>query len=139
MAGSARFNANQSIWTINMAMADAAMTRYSDRENRTSMLPAEAMRACISSRAPQQAERQMNSMRAFRGAMWTGNVGHVARVALLVLAQRHLAVEAEHGVRLAKFGVHADAPIKDKAFALEMRAAAFFEIFQNAAIKLKHF
>src|SRR5260221_11782675 len=98
MAGSARFKANQSIWTINMAMADAAMTRYSDRENRTSALPGEPMRACISSRAPQQAERQVNSMREFRGPIRTGNVRPVARVAVLVLAQRHLAVEANHAV-----------------------------------------
>ena len=40
------------------------------------------------------------------------------------------------GIRLAEGGVHADALVEDKAFAIVVRTTAFLEVFQDTAIEL---
>ena len=63
-------------------------------------------------------------------------VGDEAGVFLLGDGEGHLAVEADHGTGFAELRVHADAAVEDKAFPFVVRAAAVFEILQNAAVEL---
>src|SRR5687767_11437823 len=63
--------------------------------------------------------------------------GHITGVLLVLRIQRSEAGEALVGGGLVQRWVHADALIEDKAFALVMRAAAFLEIFEDAAVELE--
>src|SRR5690606_14255824 len=67
-----------------------------------------------------------------------GDVGHVARVVLFGDGDGHLAGEAELGVGFAQGGVEADAAVEDEAFAVVVRAAAFLEVFEDAAVELEN-
>ena len=69
-------------------------------------------------------------------AVRAADVGDVARVVLFGRGERHLAVETEDRLGFAERGVDADAAIEDEAFAVEVGAAAFLEIFQDAAVEL---
>src|SRR5690606_19743174 len=70
-------------------------------------------------------------------AMRTGYSGHVPRIGLVVRIERGLADKTLRGVRFAQRGVHAHPLVENKTFAVVVRAAAFLEIFQNAAVELE--
>ena len=67
-------------------------------------------------------------------AMRARNVGHVMRMALFLFFQRQLAIVAKYRVGFLQRRVNADPTIKDEAFALKVRAAAFFEVLQNPTV-----
>ena len=69
--------------------------------------------------------------------MRTGDGLDVAGVFLFVSREGSLADEAEGGAGFAEGGIERDPFVEDEAVAFEMRAAAFLEITQNAAIELE--
>ena len=70
--------------------------------------------------------------------MGTGLAGDIAPVFLIGRGQRRLALETLRGFGFLQTGIEADALVEDKTFAVVMRAAAFLEIFQDAAVELEN-
>ncbi len=69
-------------------------------------------------------------------AVGAGNMLDVTRIGLLLRCERRLAGEALRGSRLMQPGIDADALVEHKELAVVMRAAAFLEVLQDAALKL---
>ena len=63
---------------------------------------------------------------------------NIARVLLIRLGQRRLAAKTLRGFRLLQARIEADALVEHETFAVVMRAAAFLEIFQDAAVELEN-
>src|ERR1051325_6522504 len=68
---------------------------------------------------------------------WAGDGFEVAGVGLFVEGKRHLANEALGCARFAERGIERYTFVKDEAIALVVRAAALFEVTQDAARKLE--
>ena len=64
---------------------------------------------------------------------------HKAFIFLVGLAQRRLAAETLGGFRLPQTRIQPDALIEYETFAVVVRAAAFLEILQDAAVELEDF
>ena len=71
-------------------------------------------------------------------AIGTALAGDVARISLVVCIERGETDETLVGLGFVERWIDPDALVEDKTFAVIMRAAAFLEIFEDAAIKLEN-